>query len=253
MADLYFIGAGPGDPCHLTLAGAAALQKAQVVFAPDPFEETFASVLEGKRVLVPFDYYFDDMITEIDRALESGDVAFLVPGDLTFYSPFQPFIDHYADRSHVLPGVGTANVLSAMLKKTLDLPGVCSRTIIASPRTLGDGGISFADLARPGVTLLIYMNNLPLTDLVAELRKGYGKDVPIVLGHRLCLPEEEIVAGSLDTIVDLVGDRDFFNLGKEIRRPALTLIVVGETLTAFGDSAWWDHRRRTLWQFRDRT
>ena len=29
-------------------------------------------------------------------------------------------------------------------------------------------------LAAPGVTLLIYMNNLPLAELVAQLRDGYA-------------------------------------------------------------------------------
>ena len=150
-------------------------------------------------------------------------------------------------------GSAAANAASALLKKTLDLPGVCSRAVLASPRTLGDGpdAPTMGDLAAPGVTLLIYMNNLPLAELVGQLRKGYGKDVPIALAHRVGLPEEEILVATLDTIVARVGARDFFNLNTANPRPALTLILVGESLTADADPAWWDYRRDHIWKYRD--
>jgi precorrin-4/cobalt-precorrin-4 C11-methyltransferase len=107
------------------------------------------------------------------------------------------------------------------------------------------------DFARPGSTLLIYMNNIPLPDLVAELRRGYGVNVPIAIIHRLCLPGEEIVLGTLDDIVAQVGERDFFNLQAKTKRPALTLVLVGETLAAREDGTWWDYRRDNIWRYRD--
>lgn len=253
MSRVYFIGAGPGDPDLLTLKGARCLARSRTVFAPTPYEQTFAAHLTGKTVLVPFDYYFRELIERIEEALAEGDVAFLIPGDLTFYSPFQGVIDAFGEKAEVIPGVGTANAASARLKKTLDLPGVCNRAVIASPRTLGDDADAptIGDLAAPGVTLLIYMNNIPLPDLVARLRRGYGGNVPIAIIHRLCLPGEEVVTGSLDDIVAKVGDRDFFNLEGPRGRPALTLIIVGETLTAIADGTWWDFRREQIWRFRE--
>ncbi|BCR04736.1 precorrin-4 C(11)-methyltransferase [Desulfuromonas versatilis] len=250
---VFFIGAGPGDPDLLTLKGARALEGCHAVFAPTPYEETFAQLLRGKQVLVPFGFYFQELLDLLHKLLEKGDVAFLVPGDLTFYSPFQALIDVLGTRAEVIAGVGTANAASAFLKKTLDLPGVCNRAVIASPRTLGDqpGSPTLAELAAPGVTLLIYMNNLPLPELVAQLKKGYGKSVPIALVHRLCLPGEEVVLATLDEIVEQVGERDFFNLTGTDRRPALTLVVAGETLSATVDGSWWDFRRDTIWKFRE--
>lgn len=250
---VYFIGAGPGDPDLLTLRGAKVLQGCHAVFAPPPFEVTFARHLEGKNLFIPFDFYFQEVIDRLEGLLREGDVAFLVPGDLTFYSPFQGIIDTLGERAVVVPGVGTANAASAFLKKTLDLPGVCSRAILASPRTLGEeeNAPTLRDLAAPGVTLLIYMNNLPLLTLAAELRAGYGKDVPIALLHRLGLPGEEVVTGTLDDIVARVGDRDFFDLSGPKKRPALTLVVAGETLGASVDGAWWDWRREHIWKYRE--
>jgi len=250
MNRVYFLGAGPGDPELLTCRAARLLEQCPVVYLPPLYEQPFARHLVGKEIFIPFDHYFADLISMIESQLLQGSVAFLIPGDLTFYSPFQALVDALEDRAVVVPGVGTANAASALLKKTLDLPGVCNRAILASPRALGNAPDSptMGDLAAPGVSLLIYMNNIPLPELVAQLRTGYGVDVPIALAHRVGLPDEELVVATLDTIVARVGDRDYFNLNTPDRRPALTLLLVGESLTATADPDWWDYRRDTIWK-----
>ena len=250
---VYFLGAGPGDPDLLTRRAERLLKECPVVYVPPLYTETFAEFLIGKQLHVPFDFYFADLIAQIKTQLVNGPVAFLVPGDLTFYSPFQAVVDTLGELAVVIPGVGVANAASALLKKTLDLPGACSRAILASPRTLGESpnAPSMRDFAAPGVSLLIYMNNLPLAELTDQLRKGYGQDVPIALAHRVGLPDEEIIMGTLDTIVAKVGDRDLFNINSTNPRPALTLILVGESLAADADPAWWDYRRDHIWQYQD--
>lgn len=250
MNRIFFVGAGPGDPELLTLRSARLLETCPVVFAVDAFAETFDSHLEGKRLLDPFDYPFAELVTTIEELLVAAPVAFLVPGDLTFYSPFQAVIDAFCERAEVVPGVGTANAASAALKKTLDLPGVCNRTVLVSPRTLGDApdAPALENLATPGATLLIYMNNLPPAELSARLRRSYGCNMPIAILHRLGLEGETVVTGTLDDIVSKIGGRDFFNLEGPSRRPALTLVVVGATLGACIDGSWWDFRRDHIWR-----
>lgn len=248
---VYFIGAGPGAADLMTLRACRALEECQLVYVAEPYDKLFADLLQGKDVRIPFEYYFSDLTDQVADHLKSGSVAFLIPGDLTFYSPFQALIDHFIAVAEVVPGVGTANAASAHLKKTFDLPEVCSRAIIVSPRTLGDdGAMTIRQLAAPGATLLIYMNNIPLEQLVADLRAGFKEDVPIALLHRLCLPEEEVISGTLDSIVTTVGGRDFFNLDAPDKRPALTLVVVGKTLETNVDGKWWDYRRDHIWRFR---
>lgn len=252
MNKVFFIGAGPGNPELLTLQGARALSGTRLVLAPDPYEQTFAELLEGKQVVSPFDYDFAELIHLVEAELERTDVAFLIPGDLTFYAPFQALIDHFDSAAEVIAGVGVANAASAKLKRTLDLPGVCNRAVIVSPKTLGNeaGMPSLEDLAGRGASLLIYMNNLPLAELCATLRRGYRFNVPITLLHRLGMPGEEIVEGTLESLPGIVGERDFFNLNDPTGRPALTLVVVGETLTAEVDGSWWDYRREHIWKKR---
>lgn len=252
MNRVFFIGAGPGDPKMLTIQGAEALARAAVVYLPLPYDQTFADCLRGKQILIPFDYDFAELLALIEQQLESACVAFLIPGDLTFYSPFQGLIDHFSDRAEVIAGVGVANAASARLKRTLDLPSVCNRALILSPKTLGDQDDSprLEDFAAPGATLLIYMNNLPVAELAAKLRRGYGKDVPIALLHRLGLPDEKIIEATLDTIEAACAGVDYFYLNDPTKKPALTFLVVGETLQAEVDGKWWDYRRETMWKQR---
>lgn len=248
---VFFIGAGPGSADLMTLRACRALEECELVYVAEPYDRIFVDLLQDKDVRIPFDYYFSDLIDQVSDHLKIGNVAFLIPGDLTFYSPFQALIDHFSDVAEVIPGVGTANAASAHLKKTFDLPEVCSRAIIVSPRTLGDdGALSIRQLAAPGATLLIYMNNIPLEQLVADLRAGFMEDVPIALLHRLCLPDEEVVSGTLDSIVAKVAGRDFFNLDSPDKRPALTLVVVGKTIDTKVDGTWWDYRREHIWRIR---
>lgn len=247
---VYFIGAGPGSIDHLTLGGSRALSLCATVFSVEPYASAFAPLLVGKTLLDPFAYRFEELIARMDAERQQAPVALLIPGDLTFYAPFQALIDALGDAAIVLPGVGTANLASARLKKTFDLPGVCNRAVLCSPRTLGDGpdAPTIRDLAAPGVTLLIYMNNIPLPQLVDDLRAGYKSNVPIAILHRLDLPEETIVTGTLETIVETVGERDFFNLTTGSKRPALTLVVVGETISAVVDGTWWNWRQEHIWR-----
>ena len=247
---VYFLGAGPGDPDLLTRRAERILRQCRVAYAPPLYENTFSELLKDKDLFVPFDYYFDDLVRKIRAQLQSGPVAFLVPGDLTFYSPFQALVDELDGFAEVVPGVGTVNAASALLKKTLDLPGVCNQTVLFSPRTLGDipGAPMIKDVAVPGTTLVIYMNNQPLELLKSQLREGYGKDVPIALVHKVGLPEQEMILATLDTILDKVGTKDYFNLQSTNSRPALTLVLVGESITATADRNWWDYRRDHIWK-----
>lgn len=241
---VFFIGAGPGDPDLLTLAGARILQQCPTVYAFTPYDQTFADLLADKTVLDPFTYPLAKLQAMLEKQLKEGDVGFLVPGDLTFFTPFQVLIDALGDRAEVVPGVGTVNAAAAFLKRTLNLSGYSNRTIIVSARKpeKKDGAPGLEELAAPGVTLLIYMNHLPLPDLVSRLYAGYGSNVPIALVHRLGFPGEKVLVGTLEDIEAKAAGYDFFAGRGSKGESCLTLVIVGETLTAPVNRDWWDER-----------
>jgi precorrin-4/cobalt-precorrin-4 C11-methyltransferase len=245
---VWFIGAGPGDPDLLTLAGARCLGRCRTVYAFSPYDQTFAGLLADKTVCSPFDYRFGELLARIEEQLAAGEVAFLVPGDLTFFCPFQPLVDTLGERAEVIPGVGTANAAAALLKRTLNLSGSCTRTVIVSPRVLEEtaGAPGLAELAAPGVTLLIYMNRHPLPELVSMLYSGYGRNVPIALVHRLGFSGQKVLVGTLDDIESKAAGYEFFAGRGRDGQPDLTLVIVGDALATPVESDWWDERRHKV-------
>jgi precorrin-4/cobalt-precorrin-4 C11-methyltransferase len=243
------VAAGPGDPGLLTLAGHAALGRSRFVLAPATFQRSFAALLAGKEVESPFQMDHATVVAWVEDRLPQGGVSFLVPGDFASFSPFQSFVAHFGDRARVVPGVGAHAAAAALLRKTFDLPAVAHATVLTSPRAFtATGRVRVGDYARPGHTLVVYMNDLPLPRLVADLREGFGRDVPVAILEEISCAGERVTRGTLDTICDLVGDRDPFGVDSLSPEPTLALVVAGEALGADEAPSWWDRRHEKIWK-----
>jgi len=250
---VYFIGAGPGAPDYLTLEGLRALESCVAVLAPASFQRSFSDLLAGKDLESPFALPHAGVVGWIEERLSQGPVGVLIPGDFSVFCPFQSFVAAFGPRARVIPGVGAHAAAAALLRKTFDLPEVAHATVITSPRAFGRAGssITLRDFAKPGHTLVLYMNDRPLAELAAELRAGYGADVPIAIVENIGCPDERVTVATLDTIAERVGDRDPFGLGSSDPEPALALVVVGEVLARDEDPSWWDRRYESVWKPRN--
>ena len=251
MNRVFFIGAGPGAPDLLTVRGLNALSQCSVVYALPPYDEAFGPLLAGKTVFNPFDYYFAELLQQVEVQLRANSVAFLVPGDQTFLCPFHGIVDFFDDRADVIPGVGIVNAASATLKKSFDLPSVCQRTMLVSPRVLAERGEldQLPSLLDREVTVLLYLNHLPLVELAALLRQGFGENVPFGAFYRLGLEDQDVVLTSLDDVLCQVDEVSQFSLKSETdgRSSSLLFYAAGHALTAKDDGEHWDRRRaRTI-------
>ena len=247
---VYFIGAGPGDPRQLTLEGLEALEDSSLVFAVDPYPETFASYLQGKAIKDPFEYDFSGMCEEVESGLLEGSVAYLVPGDITVFSPFLPLVEHFEERSRVIPGVGVLNAAAALLKRTLDMPDVSHTILLTSPKHIDKqaGGPRLGELAKRAGTLVLYMNNRPLEGLMEELGEGFDPHTPVAILYRIGLDGQRVYKGTLSDIHRIVGDDDIFGLRSG--DPSMGIILVGDVLKAHADPAFWDKRKEKFWDRR---
>jgi precorrin-4/cobalt-precorrin-4 C11-methyltransferase len=245
---IYFIGAGPGGFEHLTLYGLEKLKKSKFVFAPNIYRKTYEKLLKGKKVFEPFDYLFDEMIDLIEELRKKSSVAFLLPGDDTVFSPFQPFIDYYKNECEVIPGVGVINCASAILKKTLDLPNVANTIVLTSTRSLKSTfeDHNFMQFVQKDVTLVLYMNHIPLEELTKRLVPVLGKECPISILYKISLPEQEVVSGNLGNICKKV-KKDYFNSEKE---PSMAMIIIGYVLKKRATKSSWDYRKKHIWDKR---
>ncbi|GAB4274658.1 MAG: precorrin-4 C(11)-methyltransferase [Deferrisomatales bacterium] len=250
MHPVEFISAGPGDPGLLTVAGLEALHRCPAVVAPATFQRSFAAELAGRELQSPFQLDWASLVRWIEIRLEQAPVGFLVPGDFSSFCPFQSFVAHFGPRARVTPGVGAHAAAAALLQKTFDLPGIAHAAVLTSPRAFARNGerVRLRDYARPGHTLVVYMNDLPLAELVDELRAGFGADTPVAILEQISCPEERITRGRLSTICDRVGDRDPFGLASAEPEPTLALVIAGDALEADEDPSWWDRRYEKIWK-----
>ncbi|MDF1536560.1 MAG: SAM-dependent methyltransferase [bacterium] len=244
---VYFIGAGPGDPRYLTLEGSDALSNCTVVYAMDPYPETFRRFLAGKEVRDPFDRVFREIVEEVEEGLTNAPVGFLVPGDITAFSPFLPLVERFGERARVIAGVGIINAAAALLKKTLDMPGVSHAIVLTSPKHIDKSGDTrqMGQLARAAGTMVLYMNNRPLDQLAAELSEGFEPDTPAAVVSRIGLSGEKVYRGTLATIAAVVGEDDIFGLVSG--DPSLAIVLVGDVLEVPSDPAFWDKRKEKFW------
>jgi precorrin-4/cobalt-precorrin-4 C11-methyltransferase len=244
---VYFIGAGPGAPRYLTLEGSEALAQCSLVYAMEPYPETFGQLLAGKDVRDPFDRVFAQIIEEVEKGLISSPVGFLVPGDITAFSPFLTLAEHFGERAIVIAGVGIINAAAALLKRTLDMPGVSHAIVMTSPKHIdkaGDPG-KMGELARAAGTMVLYMNNRPLDQLAEELGEGFEPDTPVAIVSRIGLDGEKIYRGTLATIGSVVGEDDIFGLVSG--NPSLAIVIVGDVLETPSDPSFWNKRKKKFW------
>ncbi len=244
---IYFIGAGPGDPKYLTLEGAQALRESILVFALEPYPETFADHLGGKVIKDPFEYDFAGMCREVERFLNTGPVAYLIPGDMTVFSPFLPLVEHFEERSRVIPGVGVLNAAAALLKRTLDMPGISHSIMLTSPKHIDKHGgrNDLGELARCAGTMILYMVNRPLAEIVKELGGGFDPETPVAILYRIGMEGQRVYRGTLSTIDQEVGDDDIFGLRSG--EPSLGIVLIGDVLEAHADPSFWDRRKAKFW------
>ena len=244
---IYFIGAGPGDAKYLTLEGSEALVRCSLVYAVDPYPETFARLLSGMIVQDPFERVFNELIQEVDEAARSAPVGFLVPGDITVFSPFLPIVEHFAERSRVIAGVGTLNAAAALIKQTLDMPGVSHSVVLTSPKHIDKAGdaMDLGQLARAAGTMVLYMNNRPLEQLAEELSGGFAPDTPAAILSRVGMEGEKVYRCTVSTMAEVVGEDDIFGLVSG--DPSLAIIIVGDVLKAKSDPAFWNKRKEKFW------
>ena len=173
----------------------------------------------------------------------------LVPGDMAVFSPFLPILEHFYARARVIAGVGTMNAAAAVLKKTLDMPGISHSIVLTSPKRFDrEGGQEeFSRLAKGSGTMVLFMNNRPLAQLSQELAVQFPPDTPIAVASHIGLEGEKVYRGTISSINEVVGNDDIF--GFESGDPSLALVIVGGVLEARSDPAFWDRRKN---QFRER-
>lgn len=227
---VYFVGAGPGDPDLITVKGRKLLEEADiVVYAGSLVNPAVLAVTPaGCEIHNSASMTLDEVIAVMKAGVEQGKkVVRLHTGDPSIYGAIQEQIDllnKLEIRWQVVPGVSSFLAAAAALGQEYTLPGVSQTVIITrmEGRTPVPEKEQIRSLAAHQTTMCIFLSVHMFGELVQELLDGgYAADTPVAVVEKASLPEQRIFRGTLTTIADQL-------VAAGVSRTAM--VIVGDVL-----------------------
>ncbi len=227
---VYFIGAGPGDPELLTIKGRRIIEQADVIIYADSLIDSrvcFSARSEAK-IYKSASLSLKEIMDIILKAVKEGKmVARLQSGDPSIYGAIQEQIDVLEEHGieyEIIPGVSSLCAAAACLRTELTIPEL-SQTVIIT-RTEGRTPVpekeSLRNLATHQATLAIFLSASLIERVVEELLDGgYSSETSVAVVYKASWDDETVICSTLKDIVEKV-----HALG--INRQAL--ILVGSVL-----------------------
>lgn len=245
---VHFIGAGPGAADLITVRGRDLITRSPVCLYAGSLvpQALLAYCPAGAEIVDTAPMTLDEIVSRIEKATAEGkDVARLHSGDLSIWSALGEQLrrlDRLKIPYTITPGVPSFAAASAALARELTLPEVAQSVVLT--RTSGRASSmpeteTLEAFAATRATLAVHLSIHAIADVVQRVLPYYGVDCPAVIVYRASWPEEQVVRGTLATIVAQASEMS-------VERTAL--ILVGEALGRedFRESALYsvDYRRR---------
>ena len=244
------MGAGPGDPGLLTLHALNALEAADVIVYDalvDPTVLSFAregAALEfaGKRGGRPSAVQRDICERLVQLAGEGKRVLRLKGGDPFIFGRGGEEALALSDAGipfRIIPGVSSGLASLAIHGVPATVRKTNHAVILATGHAAPGSEIAWAELARTGAPLVLYMAVTNLPSIVQGLLDGgLAGDTPALAVHGATTAKESVVEGTLETLPKLAADG-------LIRSPAIVAIgaiaafrsAIANHLLEFGSEA----------------
>lgn len=212
MAEVIFVGAGPGDPELITIKGQRAVEEADVIIYAGSLvnPEVLAKRKSGSTVHNSAEMTLDQVISVMEDAIAQGKrVARVHTGDPSIYGAIREQIDRLDALGIpccVIPGVSSFVASAAALRREFTLPDV-SQTIICTRlegRTPVPEAEQLEKLASHQASMAIFLSVQMIDEVVARLCKHYGADTPVAIVEKATWPDQRIIQGTLADIGDKV-------------------------------------------------
>jgi len=223
---VYVIGAGPGDPDLMTVRAQRVLESAGLVLYADSLVDPriLDLVPESAQVRGTSGMTLEPIVEHLVEAARAGQVVARVhSGDPGIYGAIAEQLARLEEASvtwEIVPGVPSPMAAAAALGCEMTVPGVAQSIVFCrvAARTPMPEGQDLRALARPGVSLCVFLSAGYGAELVSALRDGgVAEDTPAVIAEKVSWPDERLSWG---TVADL--ERRLHDLG--VRRHALVLV-----------------------------
>lgn len=213
MSKVVIIGAGPGDPELITIKGKKWLEKADVVIYAGSLlnPEILKYAKPNAKLYDSANMNREEVFKVMVESVKAGKlVARVHDGDPSFFGAIQEQMD-FLDKEKIeylrIPGVSCLQGGAASLNRELTLPNISQTVIVTRPegRTPVPEAERIRELAKHQATMVIFLGIQHMDSVIEELGKGgYPKDTPVAVVYKATWPEQKIVKGTLNDIVEKV-------------------------------------------------
>ncbi|MFC4338083.1 precorrin-4 C(11)-methyltransferase [Salininema proteolyticum] len=234
MAEVWFIGAGPGAADLITVRASRLIGAADIVVWASSLvtEDILDYAASGAEIHDSKVLTLEDVQKIYARAAEEDlTVARVHSGDPSLYGAVQEQIEtveSYGLDWEIVPGVTSVAATAAAAGKELTIPEVAQSVVFTrmATRTPMPDGEDIRSFAEHGTTMALFLSASRPKKLQAELiAGGYAPETPCVVGYRVSWPEQEVRHCRLDELARTVRD---------MKVSMHTMVLVGPALGASG-------------------
>jgi len=229
VTNVYFIGAGPGDPELITVKGQRLVKQADIIIYAGSLvpKAVIEDHKEGAEIYNSAGMSLDEVIDVMTEGVKNNKmIARVHTGDPSIYGAHREQMD-LLDKENityeVIPGVSSFVASAAAIKKEFTLPSI-SQTVICTRmegRTPVPEKEKLRLLASHQASMAIFLSVQKIEDVVEELVVHYPKTTPVAVVQRASWPDQKVVYGTLETIAVRVKEADISKTAQ---------ILVGEFL-----------------------
>jgi uroporphyrin-III C-methyltransferase len=231
-AQVYLVGAGPGDPDLLTVKAVRVIQAAEVVLHDDLVPQAILDLAPRAEIVNVGKRCGTKSITQdqinalmIEHAREGRTVVRLKSGDPLIFGRAAEEMDALREagiRFEIVPGITSALAAAASIPASLTDRRAASSVIFST----GHHAQSHNEAALPAIedaTRVVYMPGRDLTLLAEQwMAEGLPAEFPCVLVSRAAQPDQQVRQTTLG------------NLGAEAMVQAPSLLLAGWAVGSCG-------------------
>lgn len=214
-AQVYIVGAGPGDPELITVKGLRILQQADVVIYTDSLvqDELVAMASAKATVYKSAGMALEDMIEIMVNAVKLGQsVARVHTGDPSIYGAIYEQISLLRSAGveyEIIPGVSSVFAAAAVVGAELTVPELTQTLILTrmGGRTPMPSGEQLRDLASHHSTIALYLSTTLVKSAVdAFLAADWDANTPVAVVHKATWPDQIVIRTTLSGLVRAMED-----------------------------------------------
>ncbi len=209
---VYFVGAGPGDPGLLTIKAHQLLGNCKLcIYAGSLVSPEIIALINSDAEKYDSARMSLDQTTEVIQRASNNDIDVirLHTGDPSIYGAISEQmnrLDKLAIAYEVVPGVSSFQAAAASLNTELTCPEVSQAVILSrtSGRTPMPEHQDIETLAQSRSTLCLFLSIHKIGEVAKQLDKYYGENCPVAVVYHASWPDQIVIKGTIKDIADKV-------------------------------------------------